>query len=391
MMRRRSTRTGLVLLATAIITVGIQLGAARPDQHRSLVSTAFVGGDLLDHAGLVLPQRTPGTVAPVPAASLAAPASPRPPRSAERVIAPAPATFVGKPAPRQAPPPALRQPAPSSPGATTWAVIIGINDYPGSGSDLRSAVNDANDMSEALWRMGVPGDHRMVIRDGQASAGVIRASLDWLARTAGPESTAVFFYAGHVRKGGGHESLVGSDGGTVSDSEVAQRLAPMKSQRAWIAIAACYGGGFTEVLRPGRILTGAADANHLAYENSGFGRSYMVQYMIREAMIQGRASSPTVEAAFAYAQAAIQRDYPNRQPVQFDQFQGLLDLRPAGAGTPNYTQPQPQSQPQPQAPSSQPPSGPAPGEDAGQDPGKSGSSNQNCTTLLGVQRCNDDE
>lgn len=258
------------------------------------------------------------------------PLPPPAPEAGEIAVAPPPETFEEPAAPAPPPPPALRssQFDGVQPAGGTWAVMIGVNDYPGTRYDLRSAVSDALDVNEALARMGVPGNNRLLIRDGQATAGTIRAAADWLRAHAGPDAVAVFFYAGHVRKVGGNtEAIVGADGRLVTDAELATILDGMQAKRAWIGIAACYGGGFTEVLKPGRVLTAAAGANDVAYENEQLGRSYLVEYMVRRAMIQNRASS-SVEAAFAWAKAELARDYPNRVPVQFDEDPAELDLRP---------------------------------------------------------------
>jgi hypothetical protein len=204
-------------------------------------------------------------------------------------------------------------------------VIIGINDYPGHTGDLRSAVNDANDMDEALGRLGVPPERRLVLRDWEATAAVVGEAADWLAERAGPDATAVFFYAGHVRKvASDGEAIVAADGILVPDDELAMRLAPMTA-RTWVVMASCFGGGFDEVMAPGRLLTAAADADNLAYENSGFGRSYLVQYMVRRGLIEGGAGT-TAQDAYAFADAALRRDYPNRVPFQLDQAGAPIEL-----------------------------------------------------------------
>lgn len=226
-----------------------------------------------------------------------------------------------------APVPALAPPAPS--GTGVWGVVIGIDDYPGTSHDLRSARNDAVDMDAALARYGVPADHRIVLADGWATAADIGRALDWLVANAGPHATAVFFFAGHVRKlGPSTEALVGADGGLLRDTELAARLAGLRAARTWLVVAGCYGGGFTEALAPGRILTGAAPADRLAFESPTFHRSYLVEYLVRRAMLDGRASA-SVEAAFAWATTAIAREHPGRQPVQFDEVPGALTLGPA--------------------------------------------------------------
>lgn len=244
----------------------------------------------------------------------------------------APDHFDEPAAPADPPPSALKRAfANVKPSGGTWAVMIGINDYPGSRHDLRSAVADVGDVDEALGRMGVPADHRLVITDRQANTATINHAVDWLNAHAGPDAVAVFFYAGHVRKVSGNtEAILAADGKDITDASLAQRLRGLKARKAWIAIAGCYGGGFVETLAPGRVLTGAAPANKLAYENSAFGRSYMVQFMIREAMLNGHAAA-TVQTAFDYANTVISRDYPGREPVQIDHGTTALDLRPADA------------------------------------------------------------
>jgi Caspase domain len=263
----------------------------------------------------------------------------------------APDHFDEAAAPAEPPPAALSRFRNVKPSGGTWAVMIGINDYPGSSHDLRSAVADVRDVDEALGRMGVPADHRMVITDRQANAATIKLSVDWLNAHAGPDAVAVFFYAGHVRKiSGNTEAILAADGAAITDADLGHRLRGLKAHKAWIAIAACYGGGFVETLAPGRVLTGAAPAHQLAYENSAFGRSYMVQFMIREAMLDGRAAA-TVQTAFDYANAALARQYPGREPVQVDHGTTPLDLRPPGAvarqSPPTTAAPQPPPPPAP--------------------------------------------
>lgn len=266
------------------------------------------------------------------------------PRGGDKAITPPPTTFdkSAKPA-RQAPPPAMLQASNVTPTGGTWAVLIGVNDYPGTSYDLRSAVNDVNDVDAALAKIGVTADRRLLLRDGQATASTIRQAVDWLNAHASADATAVFFFAGHVRKvSDGTEALVGADGEMVLDTELAGQLEGLRANQAWIGIAACYAGGFTEVVRPGRILTAAAPADSLAYENERLGRSYLVEYMVRRAMLERGLT--TIEAAFSFATAELKRDHPNRLPVQQDQVSGELDLRPpppprpmsapSGGGTP---------------------------------------------------------
>ena len=379
-MRARRRRTQRVLAGFVVALAALLTWDVAPNRSVSIRPTEVAGATV---------ERPIATTENLGRLSMpeAAPVSDAAPPLGDVAIAPPPATFTGAPAVAAPPPVQLRKPRFDGVVATggTWAVIIGVNDYPGSGHDLRSATTDANDVNEALARQGVPGNQRLLIRDGQASADTIRAATEWLVAHSAPDATAVFFFAGHVRKlDAGSEAIVGADGGVVTDAELADILSGLQARRAWIAIAACYSGGFNELVRPGRILTAAAPANSLAYENSAFGRSYLVEYMVQRAMIQERAPT-SIEAAFAFSKAEISRDYPNRVPVQYDNVEGELDLRSAAArARPTQSQPQPSPAPS-QAP---PPTAPSPPPSGGGPNDKPRDPYDNCRNIsLGALNC----
>jgi hypothetical protein len=278
-------------------------------------------------------------------------------------IVPPPEDF-GAPPPAPSPPPAALTAAGSkgSPAPEVWAVMIGVDDYPGSRYDLHSAVADLGDVDQALSQYQVPGDHRLALRNRQVTAAYVLAAADWLVARAGPEDVAVFFYAGHVRRlSAARQAIVAADGRTVVDVDLADRLAGLAAGRTWLVLAACYGGGFDELLGPGRVLTAAAPRDRVAYENEGLDGSYLVHYMVREAMIERRAAG-SVQEAFAYASAAIARDYPNRPPVQIDQAGTVIDLQMPGttsAPVPPAPDPTPAPAPSPApSPESSPPAPP---------------------------------
>jgi hypothetical protein len=271
-----------------------------------------------------------------------------------------------------------------------WAVVVGIDDYPGGDADLRAAVADAREVDSALAAYGVPANHRLVLLDQQATGDNIRGALAWMANRASADSTAVFFYSGHVRQVAGDadrdgevidEAIVAADGDNVYDGQVADLFRGLDARSAWIGIAACYGAGFDDALAPGRILTAAAGENDVAYENSSLGRSYMVEYMVRRAMLQGKAPA-SVQDAFAWARAQIARDYPNRQPAILDRSRGPVVLGRPTAATPTAPERKPSAQPPPEPkdpqPSAPPPTAPEP------KPGGSA-----CAQVLGVSVCSE--
>jgi hypothetical protein len=270
-----------------------------------------------------------------------------------------------------------------------WAVVIGIDDYPGDDADLRAAVADARDVDSALAAYGVPASHRLVLLDKQATADNIRGALAWMDNRASADSTAVFFYSGHVRQVAGDpdrdgeaidEAIVAADGDNVYDGQIAELLRGLEARSTWLGIAACYGAGFDDALAPGRILTAAAGENDVAYENSSLGHSYMVEYMVHRAMLQGKAPA-SVQDAFGWARAQIARDYPNRQPAVLDRSRGPIVLGRPTAATPDR-------KPSAQAPSE--PKDPQPNPSAPQptapEPQPGGTA---CAQVLGVSVCSE--
>jgi hypothetical protein len=122
------------------------------------------------------------------------------------------------------------------------------------------------------------------------------------------------------------EAVVAADGGVLPDWYLAKEIETLPAHDVWIVMASCYGGGFTEMMAPGRILTAAADANSLAYENESFHRSYLDEYLINQGLLQRMATGPTAQQAFTYAQAGLQRDYPDRTLTEFDQSTEMISL-----------------------------------------------------------------
>lgn len=216
-----------------------------------------------------------------------------------------------------------------------WVVSIGIDDYPGERYDLRAAAADAITVTDAMAGLGVPADHLYELRDGAATVEGVLAAVDWLVANAGPADTVVFFYAGHVRSlGGGTEVLVTADGRWIADWYLASRFAGLRADDAWFAIAACYGGGFDELLAPGRILTAAADPDELAYESLTYGRSYMVEFVFQRAVARREAPAPTVQSVVAWAETQLVALHPEHTLWHVDDAGRIVSLDGADRNLP---------------------------------------------------------
>lgn len=221
-----------------------------------------------------------------------------------------------------APSPAVPATTAPSAAAETWAVVVGADRYHGHEVDLGAGIADAEATVTALERaFAVDRGHRRVLLGDAATTSALSAALAWLVEVAGPEDQAVVFYAGHVRHlGGTTQALLLPDGTLVHDTELALALAPLRAGATWLPIAGCYAAGFDELLAPGRVLTAAAGADSLSYENRDLGNSYLVEYVMERQLATGDAT--TVDGAVAAATLALARDYPDRLPVQLDRLAG---------------------------------------------------------------------
>jgi len=327
----RPQRWAGLLTIPVVALVAVLLGPAgsAPAGHRAGSAAARRG------AGALLPAVTPalgrgpaagpgpGGIPPVPVVPVdLTPAGTAPPAlspAADGSGAAAAGPGAGRPASSTA-----AEPADPARPHQTWAVMIGINRYPRGDHDLRTAAADARDVDDALAGYGVAPDHRLLLLDRDATAPNIRGALGWLTARAAPQDTAVVFFAGHAahvggarRTAGPEVALIAADDRPVPQSQLAGLLAPLRARSAWLAMAACYGAEFDGLLAPGRLLTAAAGRGQLAYENDGLPHSYLVEYMVQRAMIEGDAAR-SVEDSFQWARAQIARRYPGREPTMID-------------------------------------------------------------------------
>jgi hypothetical protein len=75
-----------------------------------------------------------------------------------------------------------------------YGLCIGINDYPGTGSDLAGCVNDANDWTSVLAKRGFTVQR---LRDRQATGKAMRKAMEATVAGARPGDIVVVQYSGH--------------------------------------------------------------------------------------------------------------------------------------------------------------------------------------------------
>jgi hypothetical protein len=140
------------------------------------------------------------------------------------------------------------------------ALCIGINDYPGTGSDLRGCVNDAHDWADELSRRGFDV---ATLLDRHATGVAIRRGIRRLVGTAETGDTVVVQFSGHgsfVPDQNGDEpdgtdeclcpadisSAADANSGFITDDELFELLLPDKTGVRVVMIAdSCHSGTVT--------------------------------------------------------------------------------------------------------------------------------------------------
>ena len=137
-----------------------------------------------------------------------------------------------------------------------WAVIAGVSDYPGTGSDLSFAAKDARDVRNALLTSDIwSSDHITLLIDGDATAAAIEDAINAVGTVADGNDLFFFFFCGH----GGNQydipPLDEVDGldeylcpydfspNRIVDDELGQWLGDLPMTKVAVAIDSCFSGG----------------------------------------------------------------------------------------------------------------------------------------------------
>ncbi|MEM3659794.1 MAG: caspase family protein [Thermoproteota archaeon] len=214
-----------------------------------------------------------------------------------------------------------------------WAIVIGISDYAGTGSDIQYADDDALDMLNALVNVyGYPRSHILLLisdyKVNNATRSNIMNAVSWLKRNAKNGDEVVFFYSGHGARGkadDGDRELVDeaivpyecTAESLIWDGELASMFSGLPSSRIIFIFDSCYAGGMNDLKAEGRIVVMACSESGLSYEFSTVENGQFTYYLVDQGILLGKAdaynhdndsvlgepSDVVVEEAFDYAKA----------------------------------------------------------------------------------------
>ena len=228
-------------------------------------------------------------------------------------------------------PPKEPEPEPN-PEVNKWAVVIGISDYRGKGSDLQYCDDDARDMYSYLLAIGYPEGNIMLLLDGAAKAKAIMNAIDWLNSWEDADSEVVFFYSGHGSTYDGYddgdteytdEAIVSADLYLILDGQLTQKFATFSSSKISITFDSCFSGGMNDFATPGRVIVAACSETQYSYDGTSTQQNGVFTYYY----IDGLNQFNTVEGAFGYAQTPahdfVEQNYGEQMnPQMYDQYLG---------------------------------------------------------------------
>jgi len=215
-----------------------------------------------------------------------------------------------------------------------YAVVIGINDYPGTGSDLQYTVADADEMSYVLTTTyGFSAGNVHELTNTNATKTAIYEAIADIKTSAKLGDEVVFFFSGHGAKGKADDgdknnvdqAIVVQEvvQGTLQfafiwDGELVQWFRGFPTNRIVFVFDSCLSGGMSVLKAPGRVVCMASTINSMSLEGTawGGGHGQFTYYFAEEGMQMAKAdvrpndSQVTVEEAFDYAKANCKSQTP---------------------------------------------------------------------------------
>ena len=147
-----------------------------------------------------------------------------------------------------------------------YALLVGIDDYPGTGSDLNGPVEDARIMERVLTeKFGFDPANIVTLNDADATRQNIVQGIAQHLGQAGPDGVAVFFYSGHGTQMGENIGLTGAldpeprgqgdeaiyiyghsrEASILLDEELGFLTESLDAGRKFVVVDACHSGEIT--------------------------------------------------------------------------------------------------------------------------------------------------
>ena len=148
-----------------------------------------------------------------------------------------------------------------------WAVLVGINDYPGSSNDVPFSINEILSFRNTLLEGGNwLESHIQVLTDDNATIDGVFNALKWLDENEDENDISIIYYAGHGSRNSSNERLKIYDG-YISDVDLDVKLDDLEGSMV-IILDCCFSGGFIEEIgERGRVVLTACQKDSYTYQD----------------------------------------------------------------------------------------------------------------------------
>jgi len=149
-----------------------------------------------------------------------------------------------------------------------WAVLIGLNNYPGTENDLPFSVKEITSFQNTLlnsknWKQS----NIKILTDNNATNSSLISAIQWLDENEDSNDVSIFYFAGHGSTNyDGHEYIKLFDV-KIIDRELDSLLDNLEG-KVIVILDSCKSGGFIEELHQNkRIILTACSKDELAYQD----------------------------------------------------------------------------------------------------------------------------
>ncbi len=152
-----------------------------------------------------------------------------------------------------------------------WAVLIGLNNYPGTENDLPFSVTEITGFQNTLlgtknWKQS----NIKIITDTNATNASLITAIQWLDENEDSNDVSIFYFAGHGSCNSEGQEYIRLFDARITDIELDAQLDNLEGQ-VIVILDSCKSGGFIEELhQKNRIILTACSKDELAYQDYNF-------------------------------------------------------------------------------------------------------------------------
>lgn len=212
--------------------------------------------------------------------------------------------------------------------AKTFAVCVGLSDYPGTANDLRVSAGDAVAVSNLFASNG--NCRVSILTNSKATGNRVCQLMEQTYRAAGANDVVVLFFSGHGYPGG----LYCYDG-QLSYDRIINVMKKSKAKSKVIMADACYSGRMRDdsnqsLNSKNVLLFLSSRSNETSLEMGGMKNSLFTYYLVQG--LKGKADysrdrTVTAKELFKYVHTKVVSDSRQHQhPVMWGRFDDNLPL-----------------------------------------------------------------